>query len=178
MTRWLSILIMIVYSCKSSTTKATKDTKIFSDTTPNKSVLSSDSKPNAGSARILKTHLHDTTVLSGSFILFLRPDSTRFESYDEASGIYDSDSDFGVAIENTEDSILKNKKYKDIKLVVSTNRFIIIKDCKTCPLTIDRDTVDYGIILSSKNKQIKTTYNEVHSGDYLQDVNEYFDLKK
>jgi hypothetical protein len=142
------------------------------------SSLTKNAVRNAEPVAPLKTHLHDTTVLNDSFLLFLRPDDARFESFDPDSGIGDADSDFGVAISNTTDSISKNSKYKDIKVIVSTNRFITIKDCIACPLTIDRDSINYGIILSSKNREIKTTYGEVHSGDYLQDVNEYFGIKE
>jgi hypothetical protein len=52
----------------------------------------------------------------------------------------------------------------------------LIKDCKGCPLVIDRDTVDYGYILSGKGKSITTTYNSVHSGDYLDEISGYFGL--
>jgi hypothetical protein len=176
--RRLLILIIIVFGCKLQTNQATKGSKLISDSTPNKSSLAQDIKRSTDSTVTLKTHLHDTTVLSGSFILFLRPDDARFESYDPDSGIGDADSDFGVGISNTTDSLSKNKKYKGIKATVSTNRFITIMDCKTCPLTIDRDTINYGIILSSKSKQIVTTYGQVHSGDYLQEVSGYFGLKE
>ncbi len=125
------------------------------------------------------TFLHDTTIVSGNFILFLRPDSARFESYTEAprSGIYEADSDFGFGIAGTQDSLSKNKKYKNIKALISTDRYIIIKDCKNCPITIDRDTINYGVILSSTGRQIKSRYNFVHSGDYMQEVEEYFKIK-
>jgi len=176
MLRRVCILVMIISSCKSPTSKDEKDTTVLSDSTSNKSIRSTVTRTRADSGETLKTHLHDTTILSGSFILFLRPDSARFESYDEDSGIYDADADFGVAITNSMDGISKNKKYHNLKALISTNRFIIIKDCKTCPLTIDRDTIDYGVILSAKNKPVRTTYGQVHSGDYLQDVNEYFSI--
>ncbi|MFZ1800387.1 MAG: hypothetical protein WAU24_11040, partial [Chitinophagaceae bacterium] len=155
---------------------ADSSTTVVSDTTifPNQTTFDADS------IIIPKTFLHDTTIVSGNFILFLRPDSARFESYtkDPQSVIYETDSDFGFGIKGTHDSISKNTKYKNIKAIVSTDRYIIIKDCKNCPLTIDRDTIDYGVILSSAGGQIKTTYGFVHSGDYMQDVDEYFKIKK
>ncbi|MEK6616225.1 MAG: hypothetical protein AABZ32_08965 [Bacteroidota bacterium] len=43
-------------------------------------------------------------------------------------------------------------------------------------MTIDRDTIDYGLILSSKGKEIKIN-TFLHSGDYLYDVDEYFNVK-
>ena len=75
----------------------------------------------------------------------------------------DTAADFGVGITNTRDSVSKNNKYKDIKVLVSTNRYICIKDCKDSPLIIDRDTVNYGYILSRQGHAIATSYNSVHS---------------
>jgi hypothetical protein len=127
---------------------------------------------------ISTTHLKDTLNIGGDFILFLLPDSARFESYDEDSGIYEADSDFGIGISNTLDSFSKNKKYKNIRGLSTFARYILVKDCKDCPVLIDRDTVNYGIILSGKDRAIRTTYNEVHGGNYVQDVDDYFDIKK
>jgi hypothetical protein len=123
------------------------------------------------------THLHDSTSISGNVILFLLPDSARFGSYDEDSGINEADSDLGVGIAKTLDSLLKNKKYKNVKGLSTSRRFIIIEDCLTCPKILDRDSVNYGVILSSKGKKIKKMYNQVHSGDYLQDIDDYFNVK-
>jgi hypothetical protein len=90
---------------------------------------------------------------------------------------YDADSDFGVGVSNTLDSISKNKRYKNIKARTTGKRYINIKDCDQCPIIIDRDTVNYGVILSANGRKIETRYNEVHSGDYLQSVEEYFYLE-
>jgi hypothetical protein len=127
---------------------------------------------------IPKSHLKDTTIISGNYVLFLRPDSLRFESYtkDSGSGIYEVDSDFGFGISVTIDSISESKRYKNIKTIVSEKRYIIIKDCKNSPLTIDRDTINYGLIMTAKGKEIKIS-TFVHSGDYLYDVDEYFNIK-
>jgi hypothetical protein len=126
------------------------------------------------------THLHDTTRVSGNFILFLRPDDKRFEAEtadDAENGMMEGDADFGVGISGTQDSVKGNQKYKGIRVVLSTNRYIQILDCKGGPLTIDRDTVNYGYILSGAGMAVLTTYNEVHSGNYLQELDEYFALR-
>jgi hypothetical protein len=119
-----------------------------------------------------QTHLKDTMTLSGRFILFLTPDSARFESLKDKPGIYDVDSDFGVGMANTIDTI----RYKNIFVHITDKRFIQIKDCADCPILIDRDTVNYGVVLSSYGNKLDTRYNEVHSGDYKQLVDEYFQI--
>jgi hypothetical protein len=127
-------------------------------------------------AAVLKTHLRDTMYVSGSFILFLRPDDERYNSQaaDDTTGeITEADADFGAGISGTMDSLSKNARYKDIKCLVSVNRYILIKDCKGGPLLIDRDSVDVGYILSARGKPIQTRYNSVHSGDYLGEIDEY-----
>ena len=115
-------------------------------------------------------------LVGGVFILFLRPDEARYASFenDEDGGAGDSDSDFGVGINNTMDSVAKIDKYKTIKVLLSTRRYILIKDCKDGPLLIDRDTIDYGVVLSASGKKVNATYNSVHSGDYLGDIDGYF----
>jgi hypothetical protein len=65
---------------------------------------------------------------------------------EDEPGIYDADSDFGVGISNTIDSISKNKRYENIKVHTTTKRYVSIENCKECPIIIDRDTVDYGVI--------------------------------
>jgi hypothetical protein len=167
------ILAILSFNCNLPSKPATNNSAIVSDTVPAKQL------PNKKAAVMMypSTHLRDTISVSGNFILFLLPDSARFESYDEDSGIYDADSDFGVGIANTLDTLQKNKKYKNIKGLSTLRRFIIIEDCLTCPKILDRDSVNYGVILSSKGKEIKKTYNQVHSGDYLQDVDDYFNVK-
>ena len=86
----------------------------------------------------------------------------------------DGDADFGAGIGGTQDSLKRNDRYKDIKVLTSTNRFICISDCKNGPLIIDRDSVSYGFILSARGRPIAKTYNSVHSGDYLGEIDEYF----
>jgi hypothetical protein len=124
-----------------------------------------------------KTHLKDTTIASGSFILFLRPNDSRFaEEQKTDEDIGTADEDFGVGIGNTLDSLPKNKKYQGIRGLVSANRYILIKDCKDGPLVIDRDTIDFGVILSTSGKPIAATYNSVHSGPYMGEIDDYFHL--
>lgn len=128
---------------------------------------------------IKATHLKDTSYISGNYVLFLRPDSLRFEHYlnNSDEGIYEADSDFGFGISSTFDSMSANKKYQNIKTNITTNRYIVIMNCLDCPLLIDRDTIDYGYIFSSKNKRIKMS-SFIHSWNYLPEVNDYFDLKE
>jgi hypothetical protein len=139
---------------------------------------SSNENKNAKGGPNQQTHLKDTFEINESVILFLIPDSARFASVaQEEPGIYDADADFGEGIYNTIDSISKNKKYKNIISHNTSKRYINITDCDGGPMIIDRDSVNYGIILSSKDRKPEMKFNEVHSGDYLQDVNEYFHLK-
>jgi hypothetical protein len=124
-----------------------------------------------------KTQLSGTIELEGSFILFLRPNDARYEELnanDSTEGGGDGDSDFGVGISNTLDSLKANPKYKEIKGEVSEKRYVLIKDCLGGPLLIDRNADSYGFILSAPGKKIDTVYNEVHSGDYLQEIEAYF----
>ena len=123
------------------------------------------------------THLKDTTFIGGNFVLFLRPDSLRFNNYiKEGDEIYEADSDFGFGISATIDSISKNNIYKNIGTTVTENRYIVIKDCQSCPLTFDRDTIDYGLIMISKDKKMRLS-TFIHSWDYLQEIDEYFNIK-
>ena len=171
------IVCIVFISCNPKTSRTNNGSIKDSCAGGNKIVGDMAKQLLVDTAVIPETHLHDTTVVSGSFIIFLRPDSARFKSYigDPGSGIYEVDGDFGVGLSNTIDSIAKIKKYESVKTVISTRRFIKIKDCKNSPLIIDRDTVDYGILLSQKGKGIKIN-TFVHSGDYLKEVNEYFKL--
>jgi len=126
---------------------------------------------------IPETHLRDTTEISGNVVLFLRPDDERFASYEEngATEIYEVDSDFGFGIAGTMDSLARIKKYKNLNADVTTKRFVTINDCNSCPMTIDRDSINYGYILSSAGRDIITS-NEVHSNNYLMEVDKYFEL--
>jgi hypothetical protein len=122
-----------------------------------------------------KTHLHDTTYVEGSFILFLCPDDSRYAELESISeDVGTGDSDFGIGISNTLDSLKQNPQYSNIKGLVSTHRYINIKDCIGGPLVIDRDTVNYGFIMSAKGKHIDSDLNSVHSGHYCGEIDSYF----
>ncbi|MDP4149795.1 MAG: hypothetical protein Q8927_10805 [Bacteroidota bacterium] len=127
---------------------------------------------------ILKTHLKDTSRLSGSFILFLLPDQARYAelSSDPDDEVNESDADFAAGIVGTKDSLRTIDKYRNIRFAATPSRYIVIADCYGGPLVIDRDTVSYGYILSGKGKKIATEYNSVHSGNYLGEIDEYFGL--
>jgi len=126
-----------------------------------------------------QTHLRDTSFIKGSYVLFLRPDDITFESCaaDENNGIYEIDSDFGFAMAATIEIMAKNKRYKNIKTDISTARYIVIQDCKNGPLVVDRDSINYGLIITRKGYVIQTSAF-VHSGDYLAEVDAYFKVKK
>ncbi|CAN5874720.1 hypothetical protein BH11BAC7_BH11BAC7_11710 [soil metagenome] len=133
----------------------------------------------ADSTKLVLTHLSDTAVVLGDWIIFLRPDSTRFASYSEKlqSGIYDADADFGYACSMTIDTIIGNKSFKGIKAMISTRRFIKVMDCKECPFTIDRDTVNYGIILTGTGRPMKAEQNVYPGAHYIKAVRKYFGVK-
>ncbi len=126
-----------------------------------------------------QTHLKDTSFIKGNYVLFLRPDDITFESYakDENNGIYEIDSDFGFAMAATMEIMAKNKRYKNIKTDISTARYIVIQDCKNGPLVVDRDSINYGLLLTRKGYVIQTSAF-VHSGDYLAEVDAYFKVRK
>lgn len=122
-----------------------------------------------------KTHLHDTTYVEGSFILFLHPNDARYDELESISeDVGDGDSDFGVGISNTMDSLKHNPQYSNIKGLTSGNRYIAIKDCLGGPIVIDRDSVNYGYIMSAKGRHIDSVLNSVHSGHYCQEIASYF----
>ncbi len=172
----LLFILILTMSCHTPAIKPAPAPLKAEDTT--KATSHPDPHPENDSAVVLKTHLRDTTYAAGSFILFLRPDDARYAELEkEAEGeAGDGDADFGTGISGTQDSLKKNDRYKDIKVLTSTNRFICISDCKNGPLIIDRDSVSYGFILSAKGRPIAKTYNSVHSGDYLGEIDEYFSL--
>jgi hypothetical protein len=176
------LIIQLLQSCKNSTVSKERNRKMM-DTLLNMHMDSPavhEGQTNAHNAMAAApkpdTHLADTSAFNGAFILFLMPDSSRFASLEDEPGIYDADADFGEGISNTIKSLPNNKKYRDydIKAYTSAKRYISIKDCDGCPLVIDRDTVNYGIILSSWGRSVETNYNQVHSGDYMQEIHAYW----
>jgi hypothetical protein len=166
-------VLAILAGCHSSAHNAAQPTGEAHDSVKEGASITD---PDRKQAVVLKTHLRDTTFVSGSFILFLLPDDARYSSLaaDDTTGeITEGDADFGAGISGTMDSLSKNAKYKKVKGLVSVSRYILIKDCKGGPLLIDRDSVNVGYILSTTGKPIQTSYNSVHSGDYLGEIDEY-----
>jgi hypothetical protein len=174
----LSILVLAM-SCHSPVDKpAPAPVQLIAfDTT--KALSQPNLHPKYSNGSVSKTHLRDTTYAVGNFILFLEPDDERYAELekDPDAETAEGDADFGAGISGTEDSLKTNDRYKAIKLLVSTHRYISIKDCKDGPLIIDRDSVSYGFILSAKGKPIAVTYNSVHSGNYLGELDDYFSLR-
>lgn len=176
-TRLFLLLSILILACN-ATTSNTEHSATDSIEKKDSFSLTKAVSEQKDNTQPLQHHLQDTITISGDYVLFLRPDSIRFENLaDEEENIYDADSDFGFGISATTDSISKNKKYNNIHTSVSEKRFILIKDCKDCPQTIDRDTINYGVLLTSKGKEVRLQTN-LHSGNYLQDVDDYFSVNK
>lgn len=133
----------------------------------------------ADSTKLVGPHLQDTAMFKGSWIIFLRPDSARLDFYSKKleSGIYKTDAEFGDAIAMTGDSVVGNASFKGIKGMVSTKRYITIVDCKECPVTIDRDTVNYGVILTATGKPLKAEQNVYDGPHYIKALKKYFGIK-
>ena len=134
--------------------------------------LSCDKKNNITNSEKI-TADKDTEKIQGFYVLFLRPDDKKFEAAKNEPGIYETDSDFGFAIQNTIDSLKYNIQFKNIKNNVSTKRYIEIKNCKNCPRIIDRDSILYGMILTAPNKEVKII-SGVNALNYLSLIEEYY----
>jgi hypothetical protein len=168
------LFCFLLANCSSTPAKTADTATPFSgreDTVfPNNSITQGN-PPNIGFSR---HHLQDTTMITGDFVLFLRPDSTRFDDYaKEDENIYEGDSDFGFAISATMKVVERSNKYNSIRTAISDRRYVVIEDSKDGPQTIDRDTINYGVILTSKGKAARIETN-LHGGDYLQDIDKYF----
>lgn len=118
------------------------------------------------------TQLKDTVNIKGNYILILRPDSIRFQSYLNSGKewIYEVDSDFGFGVSTALDSFNVN----GITESITDKRFVKISDCKNCPTIIDRDTLDYGVILTGENKEVKVDDNVFGSEYYIDLFKNYF----
>lgn len=150
------ILMIIIFSCSQKKQELNPvERSIF-----NKKIVS------------IKTSLKDTLTIVENTIVFLRPDSFRFQYYEltDEHGIYEIDSDFGFGINSTIDSI--NKYNLHINYMICDKRFIKINNCNKCPNIIDRDTIDYGVILISNKKGIKFNYH-ISSIGYFSLANDY-----
>ena len=122
-------------------------------------------------------HLKDTTISNGTSIIFLRPDSRRFKYFEKhgSEEIVEIDSDFGFGINDAIDSVKSKKEFARIKTTISDKRFIKYFISPSTFNVIDRDTINYGIILidSKKAPLIKSFDNEITSfGEY------YFEIIK
>lgn len=180
------LLIGLLYlgaACRSASDKRKiiveniRDSEVIADTPPSPDPLEKN-RDVAGPKH--PTHLRDTMSVSGNFILFLRPDDKRFEAEtgaDAENGMMEADADFGAGITVTTEILKDNPDYKGIRVLVSMRRYIHILDCKGGPLMIDRDTVNYGYIISGIGMPVSAKYNDIHSGNYIQEINEYFALR-
>tara|TARA_R100000789_G_C3014649_1_gene152134 strand:+ start:1621 stop:2118 length:498 start_codon:yes stop_codon:yes gene_type:complete len=117
-------------------------------------------------------HLKDTIKISGKTILILRPDSLRFQSYLDSGKewIYEVDSDFGFGFSTALDSLDLDGVIEE----VTEKRYVNILDCKGCPMLVDRDTIDYGFILTKPNSGIDIDNNVFSSEYYIQEFQNYF----
>src|SRR4051812_17367068 len=79
------------------------------------------------SVGVPKTHLHDTEVVQGNFVLFLMPDSVRYESYvSDGEEIGEVDADFGVGAVSTLDSLSGLARYKGISATTTEKRYVLV----------------------------------------------------
>lgn len=119
-----------------------------------------------------ETHLKDTIEIKGNAIIILLPDSLRFQSFidKDEEWIYEVDSDFGFGISEAMDSLKPDFAAE----FVTKKRFISIADCLNCPAIIDRDTINYGVILTSKGKPFKISEDIFGSAFYMDLITEYY----
>lgn len=173
MKKYLIPLLVLFMSCKDS-----------QNSDQDNSLEKNEKNTTAGATTekpvVVKTYLRDTATFSGDCIIFLRPDKSRYKSYAAVQKeiINQVDSGFGMSIASTQSNMKLMKKYNPIKSFETIKRYIRLNDCAGCPSIIDRDTVDYGYILTGKNKIIQSEFNQVHAGNYLQEIDAFFGLKK
>lgn len=119
------------------------------------------------------THLKDTVKIKGKSILILRPDSLRFQSYLDSGKewIYEVDSDFGFGVSRALDSINIEGVFES----VTDKRYVKIENCLNCPLIVDRDTIDYGFILTKPNRAIVIDQNVYGAEYYIKKFENYFE---
>ena len=173
------LIVGLVFSCNSADDKSVNYSAVAVVDSAIKKIDTSNIVVLADSTKLVGPHLSDTVMFTGSWVIFLRPDSARFDFYANKvqQGIYDVDADFGFAISMAIDSIVGNKDFKGIKGMVSTKRYITMLDCKNGPVTIDRDTVNYGIILTGTDRLIKAEQNVYGGPHYIKVIRKYFGLK-
>lgn len=175
------LLSLFILGCSDGDEKVPGDSTIITkDSLHNKMPDSLHITLPADSTKLIGTHLKDTAVVLGDWVIFLRPDSMRFESYSKKlkQGVYEADADFGDAVSMSIDTILGNKDFKGLKAMISNKRYIKVMDCKRGPVTIDRDTVNFGVILTGTGKDLKAEQNVYPGEHYLRLIRKYFGLKK
>ena len=48
--------------------------------------------------------------------------------------------------------------------------------CATCGPWMDRDSINYGYVMTGPGRKPVMAINTVHSGDYLQEIHEYYGI--
>lgn len=124
------------------------------------------------------SHLKDSIRVSGDVLVFLRPDSNRYAvlEADPEDGVAEVDSDFGFAIAETQSQQQKDERFSGIGITVTDKRYIILEGCGACPMVIDRDTVDYGHLLSGNGRRPQMVFQRIHGGDYTPELETYFSM--
>src|SRR5690349_11638830 len=98
----ISLLILILFSsCARNPKRQSSNVDLkANDTLESSSAADSKEPPHITSL------LPDTTVVAGDFVLFLRPDSIRFQDYaKQDEHIYEADADFAFGVSATMDSL-------------------------------------------------------------------------
>jgi hypothetical protein len=172
-------IAFLLFSCGQPDKEIKNDSVAVSDSARLRGILATPEAV-ADTSTIRNKPLSDTTFIDGNHVTFLCPDDNRyaFLSHDPHAGFREKDSVFGDATTMAIDAIIHNKNFKGIRAIISYRRYIVIKDGKNCPITIDRDTINYGVILSGKNKELKFEKNVFPGEHYIQLVKDYFNLKK
>lgn len=156
------LLLILFIFCTGCQNKTSKDSNSQIDSIHTKTVATS-----------FPTHLRDTSIVQADCVVFLRPDSVRFESYKEEESAYEADSDFGFWLTDAIDSMKNDKRLRTITSYVTMDRFINVKNCTDCSKLIDRDTIDYGIILISKKRGLQIN-SGLGAGNYIAVIRDYF----
>src|SRR5579872_982790 len=93
---YLLFIFLFTMGCHTPAIKPSPPSLTASDTT--KANSDPDTRPENDTTFVPTTHLKDTTYASGSFILFLRPNDSRYAELEKQAEdeVGDGDSDFGV----------------------------------------------------------------------------------
>ena len=161
------VLLITLLSCKNSIDRKQEDQITKGKEEKFDTIIDSEQAD-----KFTWTRLKDTLKIEGTSIVILRPDSLRFDSYLKSGKdwIYEVDSDFGFGVTKALDSF----NNPNIDKIFTDKRFLEINNCHGCPKLIDRDSIDYGIIMISQNKNIKIDENVYGMEYYLEQFNKYF----